>query len=528
MPSSTNEVADALAERALAQAGGDPLTALAMLDVREAKRQKTQYIKYFQPCGDAVKLFEQWQPQHKIVLLLGGNGSSKTMTGAGVATAFALGKDYFSGSPAEWWVNKLPIPEHPSSIRVVGLNSDLLKDPIWEKLTAGTDHPSFFPQDGSVAEQKGYAFYARFKNGAKLQGKSADVDPKTHGGPTLDLVWIDEECDFRIFEENYQRIRKGGYLLVTATPLDDVGMSLHPWIFDLIEKAEAGDPEILVIFMSSLNNPHLDEDYKRKQIARWKGHPDEMARLYGRPVRRTGLYYNQWAAQPPLWVPASTIDRDAFRAVVIDPASNGPSAALWLAFNRRGKMTVYREYKEKGLTASQHVENILLENRGDPTNLWLMDPFMGRQTVHSTGDEQQTVMDIWRKAGLSRLRLAEIDYEFCLQESREYIKAAFDPTDPHPGMEVFDHLDKFKDEIERCVIDAVQVGANRGTSKERPRKGNDDLLNCWQYACGMRLRARAGAAPAAYPAGSTSYFDAPVARAATVKSSLKPWTDEPW
>ena len=495
MSSPSHEIVDAIAERTLAQAGGDPLTALALLDVREAKRRQNYFIKYYMLCGDQVEAHTMWQPSKQILLTLGGNGAGKSDYAAAVVTAWLLGKDYFRGEAAWEWVQHLPIPEPPTSVRLVGLNSDMLKDPLWEKLFAATDHPPFIPE-GEIAERKDYSFYLRLKNGSKLQGKSADVDSKTHGGPTLDLVVLDEECSGAIYRENYQRIRKGGYLLVTATPLDDVGMSNDPWIYDLIEQSKE-DPasEIAVTYMAMENNPHLDPEFKRKQIARWKGHPEEQARLYGRPVRRTGLYYKDWRAERPLWVPAHDIDQEAYRVVVIDPAANGPSGALWLAFDRRGKMSLYREYKEKGLTASQHVENILMENRGDPINLWLMDPFMGRQTVHSTGNEQQTVLQVWRKAGLPRLRLAEIDYEFCLQESREYIKAAFDPTDPHPGMEVFDHLDKFKDEIERCVIDLVQVGANRGISKDVPRKGNDDLLNCWQYACGMRLRSRGEDAP---------------------------------
>ena len=534
MSSPSHEIADAIAERTLAQAGGDPLTALALLDVREAKRRKRLFAQYWEPVGDQVAFWDKRIYEKKVWVATGTNRSGKTELGAFLCTAWLLGKDFFRGA-ANWrWIEPLPIPDGPTAVRGVALKEALLKNPMWEKLTGQSNHPPLFPA-GEIKKSADYTFTVEFNNGSMFQGFSASptVDPKSHGGAAIDLVWIDEECGYAYFDENFQRtVDKQGHLLVTATPLDDPSVSIRPWLYDLVHDALTGETELGretgVINLSMFNNPHISEKERRLQKAKWTGHPEEMPRLWGKFGRRSGLYYKDWRAEPPLWVPAHDIDQGAYRVVMIDPAANGPSGALWHAFDRRGKMSLYREYKEKGLTASQHVENILMENRGDPINLWLMDPFMGRQTVHSTGDEQQTVLQIWRKAGLPRLRLAEIDHEFCLQESREYIKAAFDPTDPHPGMEVFDHLDKFKDEIERCVIDSVQVGANRGISKDVPRKGNDDLLNCWQYACGMRLRARPGLTPQVAAPGSTNYFDPGGARPAPVKSGLKPWTDESW
>lgn len=535
-PSITSRTASTedLVARLLAQAGGDPLTALATLDVRATAHRKRMFAQYWEPVGDQLEFWNQKIYEKKVWVATGTNRSGKTELGAFLCTVWLLGKKFFVNAPNWKWVEPLPVPDGPTAVRGVALKEALLKNPMWEKLTGQSNHPPLFPET-EIVKRVDYSFHVEFKNGAIFEGFSASptVDPKSHGGAALDLVWIDEECGYPYYDESFQRtVDKEGHVLVTATPLDDPSVSIRPWLYDLVHDAIAGETELGretgVINLSMFNNPHISEKERRLQKAKWTGHPEELPRLWGKFGRRSGLYYPMWKAEPPLWVPATDISDDAYRVVVIDPASNGPTGALWMAFDRRGKMSVYREYKEKGLTASQHVENILIENRGDPINMWLMDPFMGRQTVHSTGDEQQTVLKIWQKSGLPRLRLAEIDYEYCLQESREYIKAAFDPTDPHPGMEVFDHLDKFRDEIERCVIDSYQVGANKGTIKERPRKGNDDLINCWQYACGMRLRARPDRMAAVQAApGSTSYFDAPSALAGMVHGP-RPWDTEPW
>ena len=483
------DLQDVAVKQILDLADGDTEQALALVDMLENQQRQDRYVCYWEPYPEQIKFWDQLTPEQDTWLILGGTGSGKTETLGFIMAAWALGKSYFKGYPAEKWVNKLPIPETPNNIRGVGLNADMLRDPMWEKLTGIAEHGSFFPAS-EIEAKNNHQFTAAFKNGSKFHGKSAAVDdPKTHGGATLALVGIDEECHYEIFRENRFRIRKGGKILVTATPLDDVGTTSHPWIYDLIELWKAGDPTIGVIYMHRQKNPYLTDEDKRKFAARVKGAPDEQARLYGIPTRRSGLYYPMWKAEAPLWVPAQDLPPGGFRAVVIDPAATGPVGALWMDFDSQGNMTIYREYKEKNLTASQHCQNILVENRGDPIDLWLMDPWMGRQRQT---EDHRTVLQVWRDNGLPRLRLADADYEMALQESREYVGAAWDHTSPHPRVTVFDHLEKFKAEIERYIVDSVTQGAKKGETRDKPRKGNDHLLNCYQYCCGMRLRARGG------------------------------------
>jgi hypothetical protein len=270
--------------------------------------------------------------------------------------------------------------------------------------------------------------------------------------------------------------------------------------------------------MSALNNPHTPEAEKRKLLTKWRGHPEERARLYGEFFQRSGRYYSGWKSEPPLWVPAHDIPPDHMRVVMIDPAVTGYVGALWAAISPKGKMSLYRAYKEKGRTVSQHVEAILTENRGDPIRIWACDPFMGRQRVPDAQlkEDYKTVLQVWREAGLSRLIYPDLDYTRALAASHEYMDAAFDPTHPHPPVEVFDHLSEWEWEISRYVIDAVAQGPNRGAVRDRPRKGRDGsstLMECYQYLCGMRLRAPA---------------ESPRPRPQRPMVRTKPWGDETW
>ncbi len=491
------------AEQLLAMAAGDPTLAAAMWDVAEEDRHQKQWVKYWEPCGDEVKFWDERIYERKIWVVLGGNRSGKTDLGCFLDTAWLLGKEYFRNEVNWKWVEPLPIPDRATNVRVVGLNSDLLKDPIWEKLVGSTNHPPFIPEDKSISVRKDHEYLIKFTHGSKLQGKSADVDPKTHGGPSCDLVHIDEEAKKAIYNESYQRTTDcAGKILVTATPLDDISTSSEPWLFDLVEQWKDGDPDVGVIFMSSLNNPHVPEEEKRKLRVKWAGHVEERARLYGEFVRRSGLFYKKWKAEPPLWIPAYDLPKGGYRVVAVDPASTGPVAAVWMYFDKRGKMTIYRVYKQAGLDTSEHISNIIADNRGDLIDLWLLDPWRGKQSQEGSNEK---IIDVWRRLGLPRLRLAEVSMDVCLEESKEYIGAAFDPTSPHPALEVFDVCEEFKDEIERYVIDSVSQGARKGQSHDRPRKGNDDILNAWQFAAGMRIRARSNDGHKLVPAANRSY-----------------------
>ena len=128
-----------------------------------------------------------------------------------------------------------------------------------------------------------------------------------------------------------------------------------------------------------------------------------------------------------------------------------------------------------------------MENRGDPIDVWLIDPYRARQAQEG---KNEPIIRIWQQAGLPRLRPANTDYDVTLERSREYMKAALDPTDPLPRVTIFDHLSKLATELDRYVVDSVIQGPRRGESLDRPRKGNSDLTECYQYLAGMKFRAR--------------------------------------
>jgi phage terminase large subunit-like protein len=467
---------------------------LAVLDAIEGKRKDESYIRYWHPYGTGHQwdIFRNWKPEAKVVLVRGGNRSGKSEAGAPIAVAWALGKDYFRDEPAWEWVQHLPIPPPPNNIWVVGLDFPTVKNVLWyEKLSNGKDHPGFLPSGSEretvIKKISESDFQVYFKNGSVITCKSADSGREKFQGASVDLVWIDEEPDIDIYEECRQRTADcAGKILVTVTPLADISSGVRePWVYDLHEQYVKGSKEIISVSLSVLDNPFVPEDEKRRLKEYWAGKPDELTRLYGDFVRRSGLVYDQWKAEKHLIAPI-TLHKDWKRVVCIDPAPTGPTAVLWAAFDTSGNMYVYREYYEKNLVVSEHAKSILVRNGFDKIDLWLIDP---RGGIQRNAETHKTIAQLYREAGIP-VREAKLPEDFGVNAGREYINSTVTAAARHPFVKVFRTLDMFRWEIEHYVWDFYHNGPLKGTSKDKPRKRHDHLMNCFQYLAGHRFKSR--------------------------------------
>lgn len=468
---------------------GDPREALAVLDAIESKRRDSEYICYWQPQGDEPQIFDAWDGWNgKILAVTGGNRSGKTESGAAITVAWALGKPFFAAEPAWEWVSKLPIPDPPNNIWVVGLDFNVIRDVIWgEKLIRGKEHSGFIPDEvaGLVEKisERDYQIY--FKNGSIITCKSADSGREKFQGASVDLVWIDEEPEEDVYDECYQRTADcAGKILVTLTPLTDVASGIQkPWVYDLWLEMKGGSDDIRFVQLSTLNNPSVPEEEKTRLIKKWAGHYEERARLYGEFIRRVGLVYPMWDKRIHLVKPSS-LPRAWRRIVSIDPAATGITAAVWGAIDPSSNLFIYKEYYQKDLVVSDHAKNILNRTAGEPIDLWLIDPKWGSQRA---ADTHKTNQQLYKDAGIP-VRLAEVGEDFGLNASREYFQATTDSSSRNPKCWVFRDCYNFIDEIEHYSWDFFQRGPLKGMSKDKPQKGRDHLMNAFQYLCAQRPR----------------------------------------
>lgn len=442
---------------------------------------------YWKATEKQADLFRQFTPDIKVFGVLGGNRSGKTEIGAEIAVAWALGKEFFRGEPAWEYIQYLPIPDHPCNIWVVGLDFSTLRDVIWgEKFRRGRNHPPLVPDIAPFLKKppNDSDFQIFFANGSVITGKSADSGREKFQGASVDLVWIDEECEADVYDECYQRtVDCAGKILITLTPLTDIASGVRtPWVHDLYRESKRANPtDIRFVQLSVMDNPYVPEEEKLKLQIKWAGHPEERARLYGDFVQRSGLVYPMWNPAVHMVKPYRIPD-DWTRIVSIDPASTGTTAALWIAIEpRTNNYILYREYYQREATVSVHAKNMLVRNGGDPIDFWLIDPKWGTQRNAET---HKTGMQLYKDAGIP-VRLAKVDETYGYNVSLEYFNATLTPTSRHPKVYIFSNLSNTREEIEHYTWATFGKGELKGMSKEKPVKKNDHLMNAMQYAmCG--------------------------------------------
>lgn len=464
---------------------------LAIIEALEDKRKKENFVKYWEAQPQQLEHFAQFTKEIKVFGILGGNRSGKTEEGAFIALAWALGKKYFEGEPAYELVKDLPIPDPPNNIWIVGLDYSLLKNVIWnEKLRQGRNHPPLLPRDpDTIKKIVDGEFQVYLANGSIITGKSADSGRDKFQGASVDLVWIDEECEADVFDECYQRTADcAGKLLLTLTPLTDVASGVKtPWVFNLYEDMLRGQKDIKFVKLNVLKNPYVPAEEKLKLVEKWKGNFEEAARLFGEFIQRSGMVYPLWKRSVHVIEPRS-LSRQWRRLVSIDPAATGTTAAVWAAVEPgTDNLYIYREYYQNNKIVSDHAKDILTVNGTDPIDIWLIDPKWGSQRNNET---HKTGQQLYRENGIP-VRLADVAFEdYGLNESREYINASTDSSARHPKVFVFSDCKNFIWEIEHYVWDFYARGDQKGLSKDKPLKRNDHLMNAFQYLAALKPRAR--------------------------------------
>lgn len=488
--------------------------ALVILEALEQDRKDKHFAKYwatdpdpqYREFFDAIEAdFAKLTSDIKIFGLLGGNRSSKTERGAFLAVAWLLGKEYFRDEPSWRYVKNLPIPSHGVNIWAVGLDFSVIQDVIWrEKLRTGHRHPGLLPRTPCplITRISDSAFQVEVDvNGRRstLTCKSADSGREKMQSASVDLVWIDEECEEEVYDELYQRTADcGGKILITLTPLTDIGSGAKtPWVHGLYKEFVAGRKDVVFISLSALDNPFIPEIEKTKLKEKWAGHPEEKARLYGSFIQRSGLVYPQFDPKIHLIKPFN-IPQDWRRIASVDPAATGITACIWGAIKPSGDVVLYREYYEPNKIVSDHVKDIQVRNAGDKIDIWLIDPFWGSAR---SADSHKQGFQLYREAGLP-VRLAPRTDGFGRDTLAEYLAASLDKTARHPKLWVFDTLKSWQGEIEGYVWDTISKGAFKGANRGKPLKRSDHLMNATQYLLSLNPRPKMAYIPTN---GNSSY-----------------------
>jgi phage terminase large subunit-like protein len=124
---------------------------------------------------------------------------------------------------------------------------------------------------------------------SELKYKSYERGREKWQGDTLDFVWFDEEPDEDIYGEGLTRLREGGMVFVTFTPL--LGRSKVVLRYIQPDPHDPGAKDRVVINMTLDDAKHFSAEEKEKRLSGYAAHERE-ARAKGVPILGSGLIFH--------------------------------------------------------------------------------------------------------------------------------------------------------------------------------------------------------------------------------------------
>jgi phage terminase large subunit-like protein len=196
-----------------------------------------------------------------------------------------------------------------------------------------------------------------FENESFVELMSYDQDLDKFAGTSRDFVHYDEEPPEDIRKENKVRlIDRKGREWFTLTPVEGL-----EWIeLEIYDPGIAGDPGIAVVEVDMTENPYLDEE----EVDTYLGSLDEdelKVRGHGKFTRKGGRVYKKFSIDTHVIPP---IDPTELRSanykwyMSLDHGFNNPTAVLWHAVDRDGRIITFSEHYEAEGTIEYHAEVI--------------------------------------------------------------------------------------------------------------------------------------------------------------------------
>lgn len=418
--------------------------------------------------------------------VIGGNGSSKTWTGAVMAVCVLLGSRHpdVQALIKRHNLNADLIPPEGGLVIASSLNSAMSIN-ILRPLVAQ------FAPDAEVGwrnrDGQGESVCYRLDDPSKrIVFKSNDQGWEKYQGYAAALVWLDEEHDEKVYRECQQRVgrvqwpcvdgsTRSGWILLTMTPLKG-----KTWVWDEFA-SETRAEGTAIHFLWGEDNPHVDQGKRSRMLDNKSiSGAEKAARDRGAFGDPEGLVFSTWSRSVHIADHPIKLDPEWVRYDCIDFGTRHPLAWLMSAYSTSTD-TLYllrliyqperliREHvaearalwRELGAEVAEEDDDTPLEDLGAPDIVWA-DP-EDRQSRRTLALEHSITTNKANKA-----------FEATLQACLSFLRT--DEQGPH--LVVDPRLSDFIREIEGYQW-APQVGKN--DAPNRPIKKDDHAMDAFRY-----------------------------------------------
>ena len=357
----------------------------------------------------------------------------------------------------------------------------IVSDPTTISQTLIPELKKWFPPGRYQTNKAGknYEYNWRTDTGHKFEVMTYEQSVKEFESATLGWTWFDEPPPLAIFKATVARMRKGGIIFITATPL--MGSA---WMYDHIMTYK-GDKQGQRDFVQADIEDNCIEHgvrgiLKHKDIERMIAEYDEedkQARIHGKFHHLVGIVFKNFNRKVHIIKPFEITKKDYVVLEALDPHPRNPDAVMWLAVDSKGTKFVVNELY--GIFKTPELaERTLKKADRYRIEMRLADPSAFIEDKHQVNPTELTLAArLWdlgleyqkatkdRRAADRRIKDA-LDYE---KRGEEIVVA--------PELYIFDTCKRTIWELEHLVWDEWRgTAAERKSPKEKPVDKDDHMI----------------------------------------------------
>lgn len=316
----------------------------------EARRLTQEKYRYYLPNGKGEQFINEFASgENFIILYSAANGVGKTATCVNI-----LAHLFWPDTENPYFQGKLfkNFP-HLKRGRIVSAPTNIDKNVIPEL-------KDWFPE-GKYQTRKGNKSFESIwetNTGWKFDIMTYEQDVKEFEGITLGWIWFDEPPPEAIFKACVSRLRRGGVIIIGATPLAgsaymydsfakgnyDIEMTSQEngAMMKFTRKVAYIEADIESACREHGVRGHLRHEDIENIIAEYS-EDEKQARIYGKFQHLVGMIFKQWNRKVHVIEPFNISLRDFTVYEFLDPHPRNPDAVMWVAVDRQGTKYVIDE-----------------------------------------------------------------------------------------------------------------------------------------------------------------------------------------
>ncbi|MDD5726278.1 MAG: hypothetical protein PHC53_02600 [Patescibacteria group bacterium] len=366
---------------------------LRKLKEEKARRLRDEKYRFFEPTGKGEEFVNAvGSGENFISLFSAANGVGKTTLSVNMLAHlfWPMGNQYFQQPLWQKWpyLKKGRIVSDPTTI-TEALIPELKK---------------WFPAGRYTTQncKKSYEYRWITDTGFEFDIMSYEQDVKEFESANLGWVMLDEPPPEPIYKACISRLRKGGVLFMTFTPLTGCA-----WVYDtIIAHPERDFGKVFYLeadVWSAVKGVgvrgFLEKENVEKMIANYS-EEDKQARIYGKFQHLTGLIFKQFSRKIHVIRPFTVTMKDFCVLELLDPHPRNPDALMWLAVDRKGNKYVVDELFIKVNSDQELAERIKAKSTNYRITHRFADPSAFVANQHDGDKPEKTLAEKLAKFGL--------------------------------------------------------------------------------------------------------------------------------